>query len=142
MRVLHSIPKRDREVLTRFYLNAESSEEICRSMDLTDTQFRLIKSRARARFEETLARRRMASRGGHVGAGDESPRPAIQQANLSPELIAHTVETFGSDGVARIWLASECGALNNRTPLEVIQSDGDEVEVERVLDCIDYGMLA
>jgi hypothetical protein len=47
--------------LTRFYLNEESAEEICDNMGLTDTQFRLIKSRAKARFGE-LGRRRLASR--------------------------------------------------------------------------------
>jgi RNA polymerase sigma-70 factor (ECF subfamily) len=61
MSVLQSIPKRDREVLTRFYLNEESAEEICQNMDLSDTQFRLIKSRAKARFGE-LGKRRLASR--------------------------------------------------------------------------------
>lgn len=61
MRVLKSIPKRDREVLTRFYLNEESVDEICRTMDLSETQFRLIKSRAKARFGE-LGKRRLAVR--------------------------------------------------------------------------------
>jgi RNA polymerase sigma-70 factor, ECF subfamily len=61
MRVLKGIPKRDREVLTRFYLDEESAEEICRNMDLSETQFRLIKSRAKARFGE-LGKRRLASR--------------------------------------------------------------------------------
>jgi RNA polymerase sigma factor (sigma-70 family) len=50
IRVLQSISKRDREVLTRFYLNEESAEEICRDMRLSETQFRLAKSRAKARF--------------------------------------------------------------------------------------------
>jgi RNA polymerase sigma-70 factor, ECF subfamily len=61
MSVLQCIPKRDREVLTRFYLNEESAEEICETMGLTDTQFRLIKSRAKARFGE-LGRRRLTNR--------------------------------------------------------------------------------
>ena len=61
MRILESIPKRDREVLTRFYLEEESAEEICQTMGLSETQFRLIKSRAKARFGE-LGRRRLASR--------------------------------------------------------------------------------
>ena len=61
MSVLQCIPKRDREVLTRFYLNEESAEEICENMGLTDTQFRLIKSRAKARFGE-LGRRRLTNR--------------------------------------------------------------------------------
>jgi DNA-directed RNA polymerase specialized sigma24 family protein len=61
MRVLQSIPKRDREVLTRFYLNEESVDEICKNMDLSETQFRLIKSRAKARFGE-LGKRRLSIR--------------------------------------------------------------------------------
>jgi RNA polymerase sigma-70 factor, ECF subfamily len=52
MRVLQSIPKRDREVLTRFYFKEESPEQICRELKLTETQFRLIKSRAKQRFGE------------------------------------------------------------------------------------------
>ena len=56
--VLKTIPTRDREVLTRFYLDDESAEEICQNMDLTATQFRLIKSRAKARFAE-LGKRRL-----------------------------------------------------------------------------------
>jgi RNA polymerase sigma-70 factor (ECF subfamily) len=52
MRVLKSLPKRDREVLTRYYLQEQKPEQICRELDLTETQFRLIKSRAKARFGE------------------------------------------------------------------------------------------
>jgi RNA polymerase sigma-70 factor, ECF subfamily len=52
MRILRSLQKRDREVLTRYYLKEQKAEQICREMDLTETQFRLIKSRAKARFGE------------------------------------------------------------------------------------------
>ena len=62
LRVLKSLPKRDREVLKRFYMEDESPEQICRAMSLTDTQFRLIKSRAKQRFGE-LGRRCLKSKG-------------------------------------------------------------------------------
>jgi RNA polymerase sigma-70 factor (ECF subfamily) len=62
LRVLQSIPKRDREVLTRFYFKEESPDEICRALGLSETQFRLIKSRAKARFGE-LGRRRLEPKG-------------------------------------------------------------------------------
>lgn len=52
LRVLHSLPSRDREVLVRFYLREQPVSEICREMHLTGTQFRLIKSRAKNRFGE------------------------------------------------------------------------------------------
>jgi RNA polymerase sigma-70 factor, ECF subfamily len=63
MRVLSSLPLRDRELLTRFYLREQSPRQICRDMGLTQTQFRLTKSRAKARFTE-LGRARMARRSG------------------------------------------------------------------------------
>ena len=65
LRVLLGIAKRDREVLIRFYLQEQSSTQICRDMKLTATQFRLIKSRAKARFGE-LGKRRFSRRGGFV----------------------------------------------------------------------------
>lgn len=56
--VLHSLSERDREILTRFYLHEETQEKICSDMDLTETQFRLLKSRAKARFGD-LGRRKL-----------------------------------------------------------------------------------
>ncbi len=49
-KVLRSIAPRDREILIRFYLWEQPSEQICTEMGLTETQFRLLKSRAKARF--------------------------------------------------------------------------------------------
>jgi len=52
IKILKSISQRDRDVLTRFYLMEQSQEQICMDMNLTDTQFRLLKSRAKALFAE------------------------------------------------------------------------------------------
>jgi RNA polymerase sigma-70 factor, ECF subfamily len=68
MRILKNTPGRDREVLMRFYLDEQSPNQICRELDLTETQFRLIKSRAKARFEK-LAQARLHLRIGRL------PRP-------------------------------------------------------------------
>jgi len=57
-RVLESLSRRDREILVRFYLHEQSQEQICREMELTETQFRLLKSRAKARFGE-LGKRKL-----------------------------------------------------------------------------------
>lgn len=65
-RVLCSVSQRDRDILTRFYLLGQPQEQICREMHLTSTQFRLLKSRAKARFGE-LGRRELAG-----GAQDEN----------------------------------------------------------------------
>jgi RNA polymerase sigma factor (sigma-70 family) len=61
MRILGSLHQREREVLIRFYLHEQAPREICRDLKLSETQFRLIKSRAKARFGE-LGRRRLALR--------------------------------------------------------------------------------
>jgi RNA polymerase sigma-70 factor (ECF subfamily) len=60
-RVLGELPERDREILTRFYLDEQSQEQICEDMSLTETQFRLLKSRAKARFGE-LGKKKLAQR--------------------------------------------------------------------------------
>jgi len=56
--ILNQLSERDREILTRFYLHEETQEEICEDMTLTETQFRLLKSRAKARFGE-LGKRKL-----------------------------------------------------------------------------------
>jgi len=70
------------------------------------------------------------------------PKKVNRPAEVSATLFAQATETFGSGQTARRWLSSECGALNNRTPLKVIRESGNEAEVERILSCIDYGMIA
>ena len=59
--ILRAISRRDREILTRFYLQEQTQEQICTEMGLTETQFRLLKSRAKARFGE-LGRRKLGSK--------------------------------------------------------------------------------
>jgi DNA-directed RNA polymerase specialized sigma24 family protein len=54
MMVLDELSPRDREVLTRFYLHNQEPAEILRQMDLTETRFRLLKSRAKARFHRLV----------------------------------------------------------------------------------------
>jgi len=50
LKVLRGMSEREREILTRFYLYEQTQEQICKEMGLTETQFRLLKSRAKARF--------------------------------------------------------------------------------------------
>lgn len=57
--VLQQLSARHHAVLTRFYLQEQSPERVCREMNLTNNQFRMLKSRAKARFAE-LGRRRLA----------------------------------------------------------------------------------
>jgi RNA polymerase sigma-70 factor (ECF subfamily) len=61
-KILRGISQRYREILTRFYLMEQTQERICCEMDLNETQFRLLKSRAKARFG-LLGKRKLAQRG-------------------------------------------------------------------------------
>jgi RNA polymerase sigma-70 factor, ECF subfamily len=47
---LAALSQRDRELLERFYLLEQTPKQICAEMNLTQTQFRLYKSRAMGRF--------------------------------------------------------------------------------------------
>ncbi len=59
---LKALSKRDRDILIRFYLKEQPQEQICREMSLTETQFRLLKSRAKAKFGE-IGKKKLVSSG-------------------------------------------------------------------------------
>ncbi len=59
---LESLSQRDRDILVRFYLKEQTQEQICNDMALTETQFRLLKSRAKAKFGE-VGRKKLTSSG-------------------------------------------------------------------------------
>ena len=55
------LSEREAEILTRFYLQEQTEMQIRSEMDLTHTQYRLLKWRSKARFEQ-LSRKQLASR--------------------------------------------------------------------------------
>jgi RNA polymerase sigma-70 factor, ECF subfamily len=59
---LKALSPRDRDILVRFYLKEQPQEQICEEMKLTETQFRLLKSRAKAKFGE-LGRKKLTNNG-------------------------------------------------------------------------------
>lgn len=60
--VLSELSQRDRQILTRFYVDELPAPQICEEMGLTMTQFRLLKSRAKNRFGE-LGRKKVQKTG-------------------------------------------------------------------------------
>ena len=48
--LLDTLSEKERQILIRFYLHEQSKEQICADLSLTDTQFRLAKSRAKQRL--------------------------------------------------------------------------------------------
>ena len=57
---LQSLKPQEQEILTRFYLKGEKPEVICEQMNLTETQFRLNKSRSKQKLE-TFTMKRLRS---------------------------------------------------------------------------------
>jgi len=68
-RALKRLRPRDREILTRFYLLHQTEGQICEELQLTFTQFRLAKSRAKAAFGEIGGRMIGRERAAHGGLG-------------------------------------------------------------------------
>jgi RNA polymerase sigma-70 factor, ECF subfamily len=60
--VLASLSQRGRDILERFYLKEQTQEQICQEMSLSETQFRLLKARAKARFGE-IGRKKLVTSG-------------------------------------------------------------------------------
>lgn len=89
-RILCSLKKRDREILVRFYLEGQRKERICAEMGLSETQFRLLKWRAKARLTE-LVSGKLASRCGR------SAHPATDQTQAEGEAEFELVHGSGSD---------------------------------------------
>ena len=56
-RILAAMSRRDREALMRFYLDRQSEEQIEADLGLTETEFRLIRSRARDQFHNVWLQR-------------------------------------------------------------------------------------
>jgi DNA-directed RNA polymerase specialized sigma24 family protein len=51
---LADISPREREILARYYLLEQSREEICCDMELSENQFRSLKSRVKLSFQSLL----------------------------------------------------------------------------------------
>jgi RNA polymerase sigma-70 factor, ECF subfamily len=156
---LGGLPQRDREVLVRFYLQEQTAEEICRALQLSETQFRLIKSRAKARYSE-LGRLRHDHPGSQK-PGDSTVDPGTGEAlqlSVNPEpspllpasyqhaksgtpsgqILAHAAETFGSAEKADHWLNRPNHVFQGRTPRATLATDPQSVEIE--LSRIDHGV--
>lgn len=140
-RVLSTIPKRDREILVSFFLLDRSPEEICAQMGLTETQFRLLKSRAKARFAE------LAKTG--LSRTQKSPNPSspVRKTRINKLLAgrvlpiaAHAVAVFGDEQKAAHWFATPLPLLGGRSPEEVFDDKDGAKTVDRILTRIEQNI--
>jgi hypothetical protein len=155
------MPARDREVLTRFYLQEQTVSQIAEEMSITETQFRLIKSRAKARFSE-LGRKMLLRRA-------EGPDPVAdffhsQRSSPDSQAMEHTTkhavphtsppaeqvkaatslatDVFEDPAVAEKWLNDPNLATDNLPPLVLLGTPEGFDRVKTLLQRIEYGVLA
>ncbi len=67
VRTLETVPERNREALNRFYVLGQTEEQILEDMRLTQQEFRLLKSEARATFSGARLRKPVRSEGSRAG---------------------------------------------------------------------------
>ena len=147
--VLEGLSPRDREILERFYVREQAQDRICAEMGLTETQFRLLNSRAKARFGQ-LARKRSTGKHGAIPRQDRlrvtTPRD-IAGIGSSPlvidrilPVVAHAVAVFGDEHKASHWLSSPLPLLAGSSPCEVIEREGGVDVVEQILTRIEHNI--
>lgn len=141
---MNGLTARDREILMRFYLEEQSQDQICTEMGLTETQFRLLKSRAKTRFAEmsrkaltrkrpldkTMATQVAPTKGAAVGIG---------LYRLVP-IVAHAVAVFGDEQKASHWLATPLALLGNRSPVQILARGGDVEAIDQILTRIEHNI--
>jgi len=143
-----ALSQRDREILKRFFLQEQSQEQICREMALTETQFRLLRSRAKARLGKIVNLEFDSSSGSlpTMGLGEiisvelgtsPSSLPAVER--ILP-IVAHAVAVFGDENKASHWLATPLPLLQNRSPSQVLEEQGGIELVEQVLTRIEHNI--
>ena len=138
---LSRLVERDREILTRYYLHEQSQDRICAEMGLTETQFRLLKSRAKARLgelnRELTTRKRLIKTAITHAAHTEGSVVGIDRV---VPIVAHAVAVFGDEQKASHWLATPLGLLGNRSPVQLLAGGGDIEAVDQILTRIEHNI--
>lgn len=128
----------DREILTRFHFLEQSPERICRELSLTETQFRLLESRARSRFG------RLAEQGPvPTPSGESSLSRKISVTfdldQLLP-IVAHAVAVFGDEVKAAHWLTTPLPLFANQSPATLLADEAGLERVEQTLTRIEHNI--
>jgi RNA polymerase sigma-70 factor (ECF subfamily) len=142
--VMAALSQRDREILTRLYLHEESQDQICKELSLTESQLRLVKSRAKAHFEELV--KDLVSHGeqsqhvrrgpGEITIGASFP----QDVKRILPVIAHAVGVFGDEKKASHWLATPLPLFGDRSPSQLLEGQEGTELVEQVLTRIEHNI--
>ena len=129
---------RDLEILKRLYLDEQSPDQICAEMKLTDTQFRILKSRSKAFLADHLSRKRRSVKPlATQGATTES---AAVEIGRIVRIVAHAVGVFGDEQKASHWLVTPLALLGNLSPTEVLAGGGDGNVIDQILTRIEHNI--
>jgi len=138
--VLKGLAPRDREILFRLYLDAQSPDRICAEMGLTEAQFRLLKSRAKVRLEglgqKVSARKRPPPK---ADAGRAVSGFAVVDIDRIVPIVAHAVVVFGDEKKASHWLATPLALFGGRSPAQIL-ARGEVDAVDQILTRIEYNI--
>jgi putative toxin-antitoxin system antitoxin component (TIGR02293 family) len=138
----NSLVPLEREVLTRFYLGEQPQDQICAEMGLTETQFRLLKSQARARFAE-LSRKMVKRKRPPVTPVATPLAPtegAVADIDRVVPIVAHAVAVFGDEYKASHWLATPLALLGDRSPVQILARGGDFEAIDQILTRIEHNI--
>lgn len=141
-RALAQLDERDLEILRRFYLHEQSPDQIGAEMSLTETQLRLLKSRAKARFTRRLRKvidRRLANGEVPARAGGEGLDAPVVLSRMVA-VIAHAVAVFGDENKASHWLTTPLPLLGDRPPSELLEHPEGVDAVETILTRIEHNI--
>ncbi len=158
--VLESLSQREREILTRFYLQEQSPDLICTELAVTETQFRLLKSRAKARFQE-MGRQLVGEFSPAASSNPCRPRDVPHKINrtqssdsralsIGPSqplgverilpVVAHTIAVFGDEKKAHHWLVTPLPLLGDRPPSQLLDGQEGIELVEQILTRIEHNI--
>ena len=106
-------------------------------MELTETQFRLLKSRAKARFAE-LGRKPMTYR--RVAVKQIPSKNVGVDLDCIVPIVAHAVAVFGDEQKATHWLATPLPILGSRSPMHILIHNGDFEVIDQILTRIEHNI--
>lgn len=138
---LASMKPRDRAILERYYLAEHSEAEIAREMSLTETQSRLLRARAKARFGEA-GRKILARRTTVPEPLSDFFQPLTSARTIEIEAAMRlATEVFEDPRVAEKWLKEPNLGTDNLPPLGLLETRGGFDRVKLLLQRIEYGVL-
>lgn len=147
-RVIGSLPaQRDRDILSRFYLDEEEKETICNDLVLSSWHFDEIVFQARQRLREEFEQQGMQLRDlvdvsrseASSNEGAAAARDKIGQHARQIVIESGNREAFDVDAWLEEWLQQPIPALDGKRPNELLKTVAGQQMVMHLLMCAQSG---